>query len=336
MSDKLSTRLPEGALKLILSYADKGDHFYDTQRDFEKVILASGCASPVFRDERLSSMMGAVGYNSYKILGKAFNFKYTPPQFWKGRNHYFSILMGAKLRECLPYFFLAKRKSIYFFDAWDQSHSHIDQFIKTFSVDDVFISSQQATEKLNKLYPGRRYHWVPEGIDPAWYTYLEYSDKDIDVLQIGRRYDAYHNKIARELQSDGFNYLYENNPGEFIFPTRLDFSRGLARTKISICVTSDITHPNRAGKIRTMTNRYLQSMASKALVVGIKPPELDVLFDYNPIVEIDMADPVGQLRNILNSYTDYIQLIEKNYEIVRSMHTWENRWSQICNLLQHS
>jgi hypothetical protein len=81
-----------------------------------------------------------------------------------------------------------------------------------------------------------------------------------------------------------------------------------------------------------MTNRYLQSMASKCLIVGCLPKEMLELFAYNPVVEIDRNAPIEQLKTILNNYSDYFPLIEKNYETVSKYHTWENRWKQIKNL----
>jgi hypothetical protein len=70
---------------------------------------------------------------------------------------------------------------------------------------------------------------------------------------------------------------------------------GLANSKISICVPSDITHPERTGNISTITNRYLQSMASKCLILGKLPHDMLHLFDYNHIIEIDEENPVLQI-----------------------------------------
>ena len=90
---------------------------------------------------------------------------------------------------------------------------------------------------------------------------------------------------------------------------------GLANSKISIFVPSDITHPNVTGSISTITNRFLQSMASRCLIVGKVPHDMLYLFDYNPIIEIDEENPVAQIEAILANFDTYIPLIEKNYEI---------------------
>ena len=82
-----------------------------------------------------------------------------------------------------------------------------------------------------------------------------------------------------------------------------------------------------------MTIRYLQSMAAKCLILGHAPKEMIDLFGYNPVVEIEMSDPVGQLQSLLNSFSDYIPLIEKNFNKVASEHTWPHRWQQISSIL---
>ena len=108
---------------------------------------------------------------------------------------------------------------------------------------------------------------------------------------------------------------------------------GLARSRISICVPSNITHPARAGDVETMTIRYLQSMVSKCLVVGYAPKEMIELFGYNPVVEIDMENPADQLLDILNNFVKYTPLIEKNYNSVLKNHTWRQRWTEIADVI---
>ena len=77
-------------------------------------------------------------------------------------------------------------------------------------------------------------------------------------------------------------------------------------------------------------------MVSKCLVVGHAPNEMIELFGYNPVIEIDILNPTQQLESILKNYSDYLPLIEKNYEQVLQNHTWENRWNQIKKILQNN
>lgn len=66
-------------------------------------------------------------------------------------------------------------------------------------------------------------------------------------------------------------------------------------------------------------------MASKCLILGKVPDEMRHLFDYEPVVEIDMNNPKQQLQEVLDRYLEYIPLIERNYAFVQRNHQWQNR-----------
>jgi hypothetical protein len=246
---------------------------------------------------------------------------------------YFAVLMSVDILKCLPYFMLSARKSIYLFDAWPNLHDNIVQFVRDFGIQYVFCSSSQVAQRLTAAAPDRKVLWIPEGIDPSQYQHCPYSDKDIDVLQFGRKYEVYHELIVGPLERAKIVYVYERVKGEVVFPEREGFIEGLSRSKISICVPSSITHTDRSADIETMTIRYLQSMLSKCLILGHAPEEMVKLFGYNPVVEIDMRNAVGQIRAILAGYETYFPLIEKNYQTVLQSHTWHHRWSQIAKIL---
>lgn len=251
----------------------------------------------------------------------------------KKENRY--LVIGYQKEKFFPFFhFNADLKALWMYDAWDYLFDDIEKSIRAYQINFVFFSSKQSAEHFSKLdIPNFEAHWIPEAVDIEQYEYVPYQKRTIDLLQLGRVWGQYHNKI-KPIESDVV-YKYEESPGQIIFPTRQDFIHGLANSKISICVPSCITHPNRSGSISTMTNRYLQSMASKCLILGKMPYDMTFLFDYNPIVEIDDYDPIGQIKFILKNFDDYIPMIEKNYREVQNFHTWSNRVSQIENTMRY-
>jgi glycosyltransferase involved in cell wall biosynthesis len=255
-------------------------------------------------------------------------------EFLSEGQHYFNVLMEPNWRKCFPHVLCPGRKSVYLFDAWPVHHEMISRFVQTHHLRHVFVSSSQCVSMLKEMSGSNVFSWVPEGVDSRKYRYSEYESKDIDVLELGRKYDVYHDHVVNALEDDGRVHLYEKTKGKLIFPTEENLIDGLARTKISICVPSNITHPDRAGDVETMTVRYLQSMASKCLIVGHAPKEMVELFGYNPVVEIDMDEPVGQIREILENFSDYIPLIEKNYAETIANHTWNKRWEQMVKIIQ--
>lgn len=247
---------------------------------------------------------------------------------WKDKKHLFTILMGMNWSLIKPYVLgSCHNKSIFLFDAWPYSYDSIVGFCNYYKIDYLFLTSTRSTEIIKKRIPNTRVEYIPEAIKFDEYKFLDYSEKTIDIVAIGRKWDLYHSLIVDGLRSKNVNYWYSpvSTNGKLLFPDRESFILGLAKSKISVCVPQNITHPQKAGDVETMTVRYLQSMASKCLVIGLAPKEMVDLFGYNPVITIDLDNPVEQIINILDHFDEYIPLIEKNYVAVKNNHTWNNR-----------
>jgi hypothetical protein len=252
--------------------------------------------------------------------------------FFFRQKNFLVVLMGPRFPKCFPYCFQKGTKAIYMFDAWPSYYPYIVRFIADFNIDFIFISSNQSAIALNKLIGKENVFWVPEGVNPDDYNFYPNEKKDIDILCFGRKHSLFHEKVVDPLSKKNISYIYSSD-GEIIFPDRNSFVDGLARSKISICFPTNITHPERAGGVETMTNRYLQSMVSKCLVLGKAPEELIRLFGYNPVVEVDMDNPADQIIDLLNNFVNYTHLIEKNYNTVVGYHSWKNRLESIKTIL---
>jgi hypothetical protein len=249
------------------------------------------------------------------------------------REDYIAVMMGLDSASVAPWFRRPARKSVYLFDAWPSQHAEIAEFLESWGVQFAFVSSSQAAEQLKHRVERCTVLWVPEGVEPSRYSSRSFLERDIDVLQLGRKYDAYHSLIAPALEKAGKSYLYERDKGTLVFPDRAAFIAGLSRARISICTPSSLTHPDRAGGIETMTTRYLQSMTSRCLVVGHAPAEMVELFGYNPVVEIEMGRAADQILEVLEKFEDYVPLIQRNFETVSKSHTWSRRWEQMSKVL---
>lgn len=222
---------------------------------------------------------------------------------------------------------------MYCFDTWPKNNEWLIAFSRIFAIKGIFFSAKQAADNFNNA-KGKKTscvgYWVPEGLKAANYKWKPQEEKPIDVLEFGRKYNAFHNKIREPLAQAGYTHYY-SKPGELLFPEEKDFIDGLAKTKVSVCFPSSITHPERSGDISTMTLRYLQSMASKCLIVGKLPYDMEFLFDYNPVIELDESEPQIQLLHVLENIHQYQELIEKNYQEVLKNHQWSNRIKDIMN-----
>lgn len=304
----------------------------DTVDEFEKTLLSDELITSVNEKNKTFSKILIRLWNVF--LKFKFRQKNSSNSALNSSSYLLAILMGTDFSKCFPYFISSANKSIYLFDAWPNKHEKIIKFIDNFNVNNLFLTSSQATEIIQSKVKKTNCFWIPEGIQPEKYKHYNFKEKSIDVLALGRKYNVYHKQIVTFLKDKNKVYLYEKEPGKIIFPTQKGFIEGMAKAKISICIPSNITHPERAGEIETMTVRYLQSMVSKCIILGNAPKEMITLFGYNPVIEIDKENPEEQILSILNNYSNYFPLVEKNYQNVIKNHTWENRWIEMKEKLK--
>ena len=312
----------------------------DCVDEFDAVILADPHVRPAAWDggfqtaaflaaSALFKFGGDPGLRAAPVLPRGL---LNPSRFPRLNQAHFAVLMGPQFAKCVPHFLLPGPRAIYLMDVWPSVQDRVVAFIRAFSVDYVFVSSSQSADYVRERV-GASVHWVPEGIDPTPYRSRPPAERDIDVLEMGRRSDAYHAQIAEPLERAGRVHGFERVKGELVFPTREGLLDGLSRSTVSVCFPSNLTHPKHSGDVETMTLRYLQSMASRCVVVGHAPAEMVRLFGYNPVVEIDPADPAGQLLGILDAPERYADLVERNERAVLGSHTWSHRWHQIAGVL---
>ena len=307
-------------MNLIIENNDKHVSL-DAVREFEDAIIQKGKLNVIERKNILIDFLFKVS-KKLNIDGKILRIIRL---FICNKSDNFTILMGPHFSKCIPGMLTKGNNGIYLYDAWPEKHLYIDEMIRSMNLKFIYFSSKRVAEIYTDKFKDKVIKWIPEAIRLDDYCYEDYKNKNIDIIQIGRKYDLYHDVIVETLEKSNIVYLYERKKGEIIFPKREDFITALAKTKISICVPSSVTHKERAGDISSVTLRYWQSMASKCLIIGLMPEEMKYLFDYKPIVEINMDDPVGQINSILNNFELYIPLIEKNYKHVKEHHTWKER-----------
>ena len=304
----------------------------DDVKEFEDAVRLDPNVVPIDSSTTIFSRIpNLVWRNLYRLMALVPRAKPKPKP--GPIKHRFVILMGPRFRKTMPFFLADGCKSAYIFDAWPQNQERYRLFADACQLDHLFVSSSQGAATLAGMMRSTACHWIPEAVSPSDYFLPSHPERDIDVLQLGRRFNTYHRMINDDLVRRSKVYVYEKEPGQIIFPTRQSLIEGLLRAKISICAPMAMTHPEKAGGIETMTMRYLQSMLSKCLVVGHAPAEMIQVFGYNPVVEIDFSNAGPQLLEILDNFADYQPLIEKNYQMVCQHHTWQKRWQQIAGIL---
>ena len=211
-----------------------------------------------------------------------------------------------------PYFTVGSRLRVFWtYDAWPARWPDILRIVNEARINLLLVSSSQAAQELRPLLPPHcEIDWVPEVVDVSRFRAKPWQQRTIDVLAFGRSFARYHEKIAPQCHSRGLRYIHDR------FTTTESFIDALSASRICICFPRAVTHPESAGPISTVTMRYLESMAAKCLIVGHAPPEAEIMFGYNPVVEVNWDDSAGQLEFIINNPSRYTDLIERNFAIV--------------------
>jgi hypothetical protein len=199
----------------------------------------------------------------------------------------------------------------------------------------VVTTALQSAEYLQDRLPGTRVEHLPEATDLARYSPgAALRDRGIDVLELGRRSGAWHDAVVGETARRGIRHVYEPEPGRLVFATEAEMLRGLADSKVSVCFPSSVTHPQRSGSVTTMTHRYLESIASRCVVVGQAPEELPSLLGCDPMVPADSEDPWGQLHSVLESIASYQERVDEARERLLAVGGWETRAGQFAALVR--
>ena len=110
----------------------------------------------------------------------------------------------------------------------------------------------------------------------------------------------------------------------------------MPKIKVIISFPQSDTHPERAGEIETLTQRYWEAMLSRALVVGRAPKELVDMAGYNPVVEVDWDNPQEQLCRILENIGSYQEFVNKNYEFAFRNASWDIRVQHLIKTFRNN
>lgn len=225
------------------------------------------------------------------------------------------------------------KKTAYLCDVWPVKFPLLKRLAKGLGLNPVFVSYRQSAEELDRQDQSRRYLYVPEGLPAGHYPADPYHEREWDLVTFGRKWVDLHNKIKAGMEGAQIRYLFRDD-GRPVAETHQELMATLGRTRISVCAPRGVTQPGLSGGVEAMTLRYLQSIACKCLVYGRAPEEMVDLFGYNPVIEADLNDPVGQLREILDRFDEHIPLIERNYQTLLGGHLWSHRVVEIARILR--
>ncbi|MCC6659946.1 MAG: glycosyltransferase family 1 protein [Phycisphaerales bacterium] len=212
-------------------------------------------------------------------------------------------------------------------DCWPQNYDKWARIFRANRVRLAFISSRGSTEAMSDAARGVRTIWLPEACDPAAYDPSRpLVQRGIAVLELGRKYPPYHAAIEPGLREHGLTHVHSRaDSGKLLFPDVASMHTALSDAVVSLCFPRSLTHPAEAHGLETVTLRYFESMASGCVPVGRCPGELLELFGYNPVVEADLSDPVGQLLDLYTKRNEYQPLVDRNLRRLHEAGSWAIR-----------
>ena len=141
--------------------------------------------------------------------------------FWKaGRDIYLAVLMGPAEYRLFPFSY-GREMVVYCFDCWQAKYARWEALFRRNRLRLAFFSARRSAEYFSQRIPAMKSVWLPEAVDPeAYLSSKPLDERSIDVLELGRKYDAFHQAITSRLQETHRMHLYEQEKGQIIFPTR--------------------------------------------------------------------------------------------------------------------
>ena len=219
------------------------------------------------------------------------------------------------------------------FDCWAPLYDQWTTFFIRTKPTLAFISAKASVADMARRCHFTEFRWLPEAIDPAVFRpNRPLVAREIDVLEIGRRYRTYHDSVESALRRAGCRHVYPATDGQIAF-SHAECIELYANSKVALCFPKTITHPEIAGGVETITFRYWEAIASKCVVVGHCPEELRQIMGYNPVIEVDMEEPARQLQEILVGINRFQETVDRNHERLSQVWTVEHQAATIRQAL---
>jgi len=219
-------------------------------------------------------------------------------------------------------------------DVWPTNGPRWQEIFERIKPRKVSMTSSEAVERWRSR--GIDAVWVPEAVEPERFDLGNASAqaRDIDVLELGRKWEWLHERITGPLSDAGRVHLYQPDERTLIFPSDQAFVHGMLRSKTVVCVPGSRSHPEKCGPEGVLTLRYLESMAAGALPVGEMPADLLRLAGYDPGTSLIVDSPGQALLDVLGMMDEFEDLIHRNLEGVRDWGSWASRVRDFRELVE--
>lgn len=194
-------------------------------------------------------------------------------------------------------------------DCWPRYFEKMCRWLEKHQVWTAIFTSSQTVERMRLRFPEMNIMHCPEAVDTSLFPKGKpLRERTTDVFEYGRS--------SKQTYSDE------------------QFHALLTNSKLTIALPRSITHPEVAGNIETLTQRFWECMLSRMVMVGHAPKELIDLVGYNPVIEMDKEHVDEQIQDSLTHIEDYQDLVDKNRETALCLGDWTLRMHQVMEWLQ--
>jgi len=243
------------------------------------------------------------------------------------------------LYNSIPYFFSYNIIPM-LWDCWTECWDSLFNQLKILKCKICFVTSSQVADIISEKFPHMKVFWIPEGIDMSDYQKgEELKNREYCLYELGRQNQKYHEIVIEAYRENIITSYFRNEYNEdgslkkLAFPTYQSLVKELPNIKIIISFPRSDTHPETAGNIETLTQRYWEAMLCGCLIIGKAPKELIEIIGYDPVINVDWENPKIQLGNIVNNIDNYQKLADKNYETALMHASWDYRMKKIKEVL---
>ena len=207
-------------------------------------------------------------------------------------------------------------------DTWPRYHERIVKSFIRHNVRLAFFTQRQVAEMIQLRLPQVHCVWLPEGIKTSCYQSGDRLDRrTIDLLELGRLLPRFHSAV----KGGSFSHRFKEPSEGLLFKDFSSLCAGLSDAKITVCFPRCDTHPDQAGNIETLTQRYWECMLSRTVILGRCPKELFDFLGFNPVVDVDWDNPCEQVEQMVAHIKDYQNTVDRNYEVALAKASWDVR-----------
>lgn len=239
---------------------------------------------------------------------------------------YFDTFFAGIKHELIPFVW----------DCWPCYFDKMEKWLKKHKVRTAIFTSRQEMDEMKQRFPHINYLWCPEAINTEDYKEGKPLEKrSIDVLEFGRNNEKVLGKEFlpnREIGSS-FKHVCTKVGDKSLFSEE-QLHDVMEDAKVTICLPRSMTHPEIAGNIETLTQRYWEAMLSRMVIVGHAPQELIDVCGYNPVIELDELPKYGGWSGIISNINEFQRLVDKNRQVALDKGDWKVRMKVVRHWLE--